>query len=83
MIEIADDTTNDTVSISKNGEIYENENREWINRSKARIDTRKWIASKLKPKKYGHKIDVTTDGEKLNTNKETFITLSNGTKIPL
>jgi hypothetical protein len=28
-----------------------------IQRDKLRIDTRKWIASKLKPKKYGDKID--------------------------
>lgn len=27
------------------------------------IDAKKWVASKLKPKKYGDKLDVTTDGE--------------------
>ena len=30
-----------------------------------RIDTRKWIMSKMKPKKYGDKLDVTTGGDKL------------------
>lgn len=32
-----------------------------------RIDTRKWVASKLKPKKYGDKIDHTSDGKALPT----------------
>jgi hypothetical protein len=30
-----------------------------------RVDARKWIAAKLKPRKYGDKIDHTTGGEKL------------------
>jgi hypothetical protein len=29
------------------------------------IDAKKWAASKLKPKKYGDKVDVTTDGDKV------------------
>lgn len=28
-----------------------------------RVDTRKWIMSKMKPKKYGDKIDMTTNGK--------------------
>jgi hypothetical protein len=28
------------------------------------VDARKWVAAKLKPKKYGDKIDVTSGGEK-------------------
>jgi hypothetical protein len=28
------------------------------NRAKVRIDARKWIASKLKPQKYGEKLDI-------------------------
>lgn len=35
------------------------------NNARVAIDAKKWIASKLKPKKYGDKIDVTSDGEKL------------------
>lgn len=30
-----------------------------------RIDTRKWVMAKMKPKKYGDKMDLTSDGEKL------------------
>lgn len=61
MIEIADDSSNDTI-LTEKGEI---ENKEWTNRSKLRVETRKWISAKLKPKKYGDKIDVTSGGEML------------------
>jgi hypothetical protein len=37
------------------------------NRSRLQIDARKWLASKLAPKKYGDKVDVTTGGEKINS----------------
>lgn len=64
MIEIADDSTNDTMTVaSKSGEPIEMENKEWVNRSKLRVDTRKWLASKLKPKKYGDKIQTEHSGE--------------------
>lgn len=36
------------------------------NLGRLRVDSRKWIASKLKPKKYGDKLDVVSDGEKIN-----------------
>lgn len=36
-----------------------------VQRARLIIDTRKWTASKLKPKKYGDKIDHTTDGKAL------------------
>ncbi len=39
--------------------------KESSNRSRLRIDTRKWYLSKVMPKKYGDKLDVTSDGEKL------------------
>lgn len=38
-----------------------------IQRDKLRIETRKWLASKLKAKKYGDKLDITTGGEKIKT----------------
>ena len=34
-----------------------------VNRARLIIDTRKWIASKLKPKKYGDKVDHTSGGK--------------------
>lgn len=62
MIEIADDASNDFMTIEKGNSSYEVENREVTNRSKLRVETRKWIASKLKPKRYGDKLDVTSGG---------------------
>lgn len=63
MIEIADDGTNDLMTIEKGDISYEVENKEVTNRSKLRVETRKWIASKLKPKKYGDKIDMELTGK--------------------
>ena len=37
-----------------------------IRQRQLRIDARKWVVAKMQPKKYGDKIDVTTDGEKLS-----------------
>lgn len=34
-------------------------------RDRLRVDARKWVAAKLKPKKYGDKLDVTSAGEKI------------------
>lgn len=36
-----------------------------VNRDRLRVDTRKFIMAKVKPKVWGDKIDVTTDGEKI------------------
>jgi hypothetical protein len=37
-----------------------------VNRDKLRVDTRKWLLAKLHPKKYGEKIDMTSDGKPFN-----------------
>lgn len=64
ILEISDDTSQDTISFTKpNGEEVEMENKEWVNRSKLKVDTRKWIAAHLKPKKYGDKLDITSDNK--------------------
>lgn len=49
-VDIADDTTQD-VTYNKNGD--EVCNTEFVNRSRLRVDTRKWLAAKLLPKIYG------------------------------
>lgn len=61
MLDIADDGTNDWIEArGTNGEVYGwKENSEAIQRSRLRVDTRKWIASKLKPKRYGEKLALT------------------------
>lgn len=67
VFEIADDGTNDWMedNYDKGKTPGYQLNGENIQRSKLRIDTRKWYASKIKPKKYGEKLDVVSDGEKL------------------
>jgi len=67
IIEIADYSSNDTKIIHKGEQEIEVENTEWVNRSKLRVEARKWIASKLKPKKYGDKIDLTSLDQKINS----------------
>lgn len=44
-----------------------------IEAAKLRVDTRKFYISKVLPKKYGDKIDVTSGGEPLKANKITFV----------
>lgn len=63
MIEIADDGTNDYMTITKGDISYNVEDREVTSRSKIRVDVRKWKASKLAPKKYGDKVQVLGDSE--------------------
>lgn len=50
IVEIADDGTNDTYLNSDGIALT---NQDVIARSKLRVDARKWIAAKLKPRKYG------------------------------
>lgn len=38
-----------------------------VQANRLRVDTRKWIMAKMKPKKYGDKIDMTTNGKDLPT----------------
>lgn len=73
IIDIADESHNDTYT-DKDGKEYTN--HEVINRSRLKIDARKWVLSKLNPKKYGDKIDHTTDGEKITN----IISLGSGNK---
>jgi hypothetical protein len=57
MIDIADDASNDWMAKHDPNNPGYMLNGEHINRSRLRVDTRKWIAAKLKPKVYGDKIE--------------------------
>ena len=59
LLDIADDGSNDWMERagSDGSHLGWQVNGEHIQRSRVRIDTRKWIASKLKPKKYGERIE--------------------------
>jgi hypothetical protein len=65
VLEIADDGTNDFMTITKGDVSYEVENKEWTSRSKLRVESRLKLMALLAPKKYGSKVavDHTTGGE--------------------
>lgn len=58
MVEIADDGSNDWMEKNFGEETRWVENGEVLRRSQLRISTRQWIAEKLKPKKYGAKVEL-------------------------
>lgn len=58
MIDIADSGTNDWMENHDPDNPGYRANGEHIQRSRLRVETRKWIAAKLKPKKYGEKLDM-------------------------
>lgn len=60
ILNIADDGSNDFMErLSEDGGAAGwKENGEAIRRSQLRVDARKWMAGKLRPKKYGDKLDV-------------------------
>lgn len=60
ILEIADDSTFDT-ALDENGKVIVN--MEHIQRDRLRVDSRKWLAGKLRPKKYGDKVQVGGDPE--------------------
>lgn len=64
MLDIADDGSNDWMERydDDGGNVGWKVNGEAVARSKLRLDARKWIASKLKPKKYGERQSVEHSG---------------------
>lgn len=57
ILEISDDSSHDVlVKEDRDGNEYEVCNTEFVQRSRLRVDTRKWIASKLVPRLYGDNI---------------------------
>lgn len=65
ILDIADNIGKDKIRLKSGEEVT---NNEAINRSRLRIDTRKWLASKLLPKQYGDKVIIeqkTEENEKL------------------
>lgn len=64
IIEIADKQEKDIIE-TDDGPIV---NHNVINRNRLQIDARKWVLSKMQPKRYGEssQLDLTTKGESLN-----------------
>ena len=70
ILDIADDGANDWMEREGGEQVL---NGEHVQRSRLRIDARKWVLSRMKPKKYGDKLDIDHGG---NLN----ITLPQGTQ---
>lgn len=67
ILDIADDSSNDFITTDiGDGIQVEKFNSEHVQRSRLRVDARKWVLGKMKPKVYGDKIDMTTGGEKIS-----------------
>jgi len=60
--EIADDGQNDWMTIQRGGKDVEVPNREVLERSRLRVDTRKWLMSKVAPKRYGERTQLEHSG---------------------
>jgi len=75
---IADDTSRDTKTVDLDGVKIEQVNHEVINRSRLRVDARKWMLSKMMPKKYGDKLDVTSKGDKIQTQQIVGMVVKDG-----
>jgi len=68
IIEISDDGTNDFVEReTKSGHVMIVADHEHIQRSRLRVDARKWVAERMKPKKYGQN----SEGVKVSVNVNT------------
>lgn len=60
IVAISDDGSNDTYT---DGDGQVRTNFDVVQRSRLRVDARKWVASKLLPKKYGEKVALTGGDE--------------------
>lgn len=79
IIDISDNSGNDKIVNNDGIEVV---NHEAIQRDKLRVDTRKWMLSKMQPKVYGEKVDVTSDGERIEQPKTINISID-GKEIDL
>ncbi|MHA4844438.1 terminase small subunit-like protein [Flavitalea antarctica] len=59
----ADLLADETISIAEN--LPPDPTKGQVAKARLRIDSRKWVAAKLRPKKYGDKTDITSDGKAL------------------
>jgi hypothetical protein len=79
ILAIADDSSGD-ITINEHGEqIVDHEN---INRSRLRVDARKWLMSKLHPQRYGDRVtaDVTMRRDVKELSRDELLTLLNSTR---
>jgi hypothetical protein len=63
MLEIADDGSNDTRMVGREGEEREVTDHEVVARSTLRVRTRQWALARMAPKKYGDKLQAELTGK--------------------
>ena len=61
ILTISDDGKNDWMEKHGSGDVGWQLNGEHVQRSRLRVDARKWLASKMAPKKYGDKVTLAGD----------------------
>jgi hypothetical protein len=77
IIDIADDSSQDEIVIDLGeGVKSTRQNTEFVQRSRLRIDARKWVISKLNPKKYGDRLEL----ENKHSGSVNIISLGSGQK---
>jgi hypothetical protein len=65
MLNIADNIGGDVITLPDGREVVD---QAVVNRDRLRVDSRKWLLSKMNPKKFGEKIDMTSDNKALQAN---------------
>lgn len=85
MFDIADDGSNDWMEkLDKEGNAVGYQlNGEHVQRSRLRIETRKWYLSKIMPKKYGDKVDLNHGVQPDNPLAEVMKQIAGGTIKPV
>ena len=72
ILDISDNGSNDWMEVNYGETEAWKTNGEALQRSRLRVDTRKWLMAKMKPKKYGEKLDMTSDGKAIQGNGIVF-----------
>ncbi len=76
IVDISDDAHNDWMERNGKDDVGWQLNGEHIQRSRLRVDARKWVAAKLKPKKYGERVQqelTGADGGPLQTQQTVYV----------
>lgn len=77
MIDISDDISSDKIVNDEGKELV---NNTAVNRSRLMVDTRKWIAERMKPKKYGVRQEIEHSG-KIDSDVKIDISGMDNTKL--
>jgi hypothetical protein len=64
ILEISDNVGGDMIKLPDGREVVDNA---VVQRDRLRVDSRKWLLAKLHPKKYGEKLDVTSNQESISS----------------